>query len=47
MEVRDFWINCPVGGKRHGVMALTQNENGGLRLHCPKCFVPRKKRGES
>jgi len=41
-----MWNFCPIGGKRHGILILTRNEAGGLMSHCPKCYTPRKKRGE-
>lgn len=46
MEVKDFWINCPYGGKKHGPMELMKNDSGGLLVYCPKCYKPRRKRGE-
>lgn len=44
-NVKGFWNYCPYGGKKHGIMELTKNEYGGLLLHCPRCYKPRKKRG--
>lgn len=39
------WNFCPVGGKRHGVMVVEQNQNGGLTARCQKCYQPRKRKG--
>lgn len=45
-EVQDFWIYCPSVGKKHGLLELMKNEAGGLLLYCPKCYKPRKKKGQ-
>ena len=43
-EVPGAWSFCPVGGKRHGIMTLEKNENGGLYVKCVKCYVEPKRR---